>query len=221
MCTLTGYSAGGNLAAAVAIRLRNIGQVPRPSIQVLIVPCLQAVNFKTPSYQNSANVAPLSRYFMTKLWLWYALGAEGHQISNSLVNNNHTSPAAKASAVFQRVDHSLIAQKYIDASFVPDTVDHGNETLWKHLEPIFLDPYFAPLMAANLKDLPAAYVVTAEHDVLRDDGIMYVRRLSNEGVATTHRHYEGGCHTLLGDFTKFNLSNVVLSDLVKFLAMRL
>jgi len=216
-----GASAGGNLAAAVALKLRDIGHVPRPSIQVLYVPCLQAVDFNTPSYRRESNNAFLPRYWMINFWLWYGLGVGGHRLTDILIRNDHTSQAAKTSIVPRYVDRNLIHQKYIDVSFVPDTVDHGNETLWNVLEPLFVDPYFAPLMASSFKKLPAAYVATAEYDVLRDDGILFARRLSNDGVSVVHRHYDGGYHALLSDFTRFNISNVVLDDLVKFLAMQL
>jgi acetyl esterase/lipase len=217
----TGASAGGNLAAAVSLRLRDIGQVPMPSMQVLFVPCLQAVDFNTPSYQHEVNIAFLPRHWMVNFWLWYARGLNGHLLNDVLVANDHTSPAAKTSTVARLIDHKLIHQKYIHASYVPDPVNHGSEAVWKQLEPTFADPYFAPLMAASLKNVPPAYVVTAEHDVLRDDGIMFVRRLAIDGVAVEHRHYDRGYHALLDDFTRFNLSKVVVDDLVEFLAMHL
>jgi neutral cholesterol ester hydrolase 1 len=217
----TGASAGGNLAAAVSLRLRDIGQVPMPSIQILFVPCLQAADFNTPSYQRDRNIAFLPRYWMVNYWLWYALGLNGHQLNDVLVANDHTSSAVKKSVVARLIDHKLIQQKYVDASYVPDSADHGSEAVWNDLEKVFADPYFAPLMDSNLRNVPPAYIVTAEHDVLRDDGILYVRRLLNDGVAVKHRHYDHGFHALLDDFTRFNHAAVVVDDLVEFLAMQL
>jgi acetyl esterase len=52
----------------------------------------------------------------------------------------------------------------------------------------------APLVASSLAGLPRAFVVTAEYDVLRDEGQAYARRMEAEGVDVTHEFAEGMNH---------------------------
>ncbi len=44
------------------------------------------------------------------------------------------------------------------------------------------DAFAAPLLAATFAGLPPAWIVTAGHDPLRDDGLLYAERLSDAGV---------------------------------------
>jgi acetyl esterase len=52
----------------------------------------------------------------------------------------------------------------------------------------------APLRARSLAGLPKAFVVTAEFDVLRDEGQAYARRLKDEGVEVTEVFADGMNH---------------------------
>jgi acetyl esterase len=53
----------------------------------------------------------------------------------------------------------------------------------------------APLRAESLAGLPRAFVVTAEYDVLRDEGQAYARRMQEEGVEVTHVFAQGMNHS--------------------------
>ena len=52
----------------------------------------------------------------------------------------------------------------------------------------------SPLRAASLADLPPAVVMTAEHDVLRDEGEAYARRLEEAGVTVDFKRHAGQMH---------------------------
>ncbi|MGI8751056.1 MAG: alpha/beta hydrolase [Acidimicrobiales bacterium] len=64
------------------------------------------------------------------------------------------------------------------------------------------NPDASPARAGVLSGLPPAVLLTAEHDVLRDEGEAYAARLAEAGVAVSHRRFDGQMH---GFFTMVNL----------------
>jgi acetyl esterase len=74
-----------------------------------------------------------------------------------------------------------------------------------------VNPYASPLRATDLTGLPPAYVITAEHDPLRDEGFAYCDRLRDARVPVEHRHFGSQIHAF------FNYAGV-LDDADKALA---
>lgn len=94
-----------------------------------------------------------------------------------------------------------------DADFDrPSYLDADNELLltrdamiwsWDHYLPETsrrIEPDASPLHTENLRGLPPAVILTAEHDVLRDEGEVYAARLREAGVPTELQRYAGQMH---------------------------
>jgi acetyl esterase/lipase len=140
-----GDSAGGNLAAAVALMARDRGGPPLVH-QLLVYPVTN-YDLTTPSYLEAACNEPgflCTRDTMVYFWDQY--------LQDEAAGRN---------------------------------------------------PYVSPLLAEDLSGLPPALVVTAQYDVLRDEGQAYAARLQEAGVPTTVSNYDGMLHAF------FSMGNVL------------
>lgn len=120
-----GQSAGGNLAAGVAIAARDSG-TPDLALQVLLYPPLDLTI--DPGSKRARTDKPL---------LTPGLG------------------------------------RIFDAAYVPDPAGRA-------------DPLVSPIRAEDLRGLAPALVITAELDLLRDEGDAYARALGAAGVPVSH-----------------------------------
>jgi acetyl esterase len=76
---------------------------------------------------------------------------------------------------------------------------------WDHYAPdpeARLHPDASPLRSANFAGLPPAVILTAEHDVLRDEGELFATRLVKAGVPVRYQRFAGQMH---GFFTMVGL----------------
>lgn len=136
--SVAGDSAGGNLAAAVALLCAGRGG-PRLCLQALIYPVTDC-DFSTASYREFASGLNLETSAMR--WFW--------------------------------------------DRYIPDPVER-------------MQPLASPLRASvdELRNLPPALVITAECDVLRDEGEAYARKLTQAGVSVTAVRFGGVLHAFM------------------------
>uniref|UniRef100_A0A3B4YG88 Neutral cholesterol ester hydrolase 1 n=1 Tax=Seriola lalandi dorsalis TaxID=1841481 RepID=A0A3B4YG88_SERLL len=163
--------------------------------QALIYPVLQALDFYTPSYQQNQAVPILYRPVMARFWLQY-LGADS-SLEPLLLANNHSSldqPAIGADTR-SRLDWTSLLSGERKKHFRPVLKETGSPGVVGEV-PALVDVRAAPLLAEQgvLGKTPKAYVMTCEFDVLRDDGLMYAKRLQDAGVTVTSDHYDDGFH---------------------------
>lgn len=91
-------------------------------------------------------------------------------------------PSMREKAAGRGLDAEAI--QFFNSQWVPD------RTRWS-------DPGVSPLHAPELSGLPAALIVTAEHDPLRDEAEAYARRLRDAGVDVELRREPGLIHNFM------------------------
>jgi acetyl esterase len=83
------------------------------------------------------------------------------------------------------------------------------------------NPLVSPLLAPDLADLPPAFIVTAQYDVLRDEGDAYANRLAKAGVEVTHLYVKGMNHGFAAsakEFPYLDQAHTVLQSVAEWVA---
>ena len=78
-------------------------------------------------------------------------------------------------------------------------------------------PYVSPLRSDNLSGLPAAFILTAEADVLRDEAEAYAKKLEAAGNHVTLKRYEGMIHAFVAMAGGIEGGRQALDDAVEFI----
>jgi acetyl esterase len=153
---VAGDSAGGNLAAVVALMARDRADLPLAG-QILIYPMVDAT-----------------------------------LASLSLIENAVVPPFTLADCV------------YVWQLYLQHDEDRRN-------------PHISPLRAERLVGLAPALVITAEHDILADEGEEYVNRLREAGVPVQHEHYPDMVHGFFLWAASVAAARVAMNRVVQFI----
>jgi len=187
-----------------------------PRLQVLIYPVVQFFDLMVPSY-----LTPFLQIFhfgrggqVLELYM-------NKTITDDILVNNHTNIQQKKK-YRQFVDWSLIPDKYRQVYKQPitDEID-GNSKLIENAKGV-LHRDVSPLLVDDkeLAKLPPTYVLTVDHDRLRDEGFIYAARLKANGVDVVHHHFENTFHgslTFLEGLFELDIAHDMLDDIVKYL----
>lgn len=150
---IAGDSAGGNIAAGVALYLRDLGtaenarNMPQIRYQLLFYPSVYYMPVNPRRFQSYVRFATTG----------FIVDAENVPI----MLQSYVGPKLASSA------HRI--------------------------------PYISPLTASkSMVNLPDTLLITAEYDILRDEGRLYAEELREAGVSVTHRTWPGTLHGFLG-----------------------
>ncbi|GFO08747.1 arylacetamide deacetylase [Plakobranchus ocellatus] len=197
---VAGDSAGGNLAVAVGLKLRDEKESKLPPLkyQVLVYPAVQAHDFRLPSYLELGEIMLFpSSFGMAAYWAFY-MGLDPTKIEKYaalMKDNHHVPPHLLTDSKYAKyLDLKNLPEKFrkprpevmenIATLKKPDeTVSYDTE-LYDRIKETITNPLFAPLMADDLSGLPSTLLLIVEFDVLRDDGLLFAHRLREAGVKT-------------------------------------
>ncbi|XP_057895417.1 arylacetamide deacetylase-like 4 [Melospiza georgiana] len=219
---ICGDSSGGTLTAAVAQALVNRRDLPKLRAQILIYPFLQCVDLNLPSYQQNKGVPILLKERTLVLGLKYVNVDLG--IIEDVFKGCHVSEDRRLK--YQKwVSPDYIPHEFKTRGYKPSPTYLPSREVCEVSEPMF-DPVFSPLLAEDsvIAQLPETFILTCEFDVLRDDGLLYKKRLEDHGIKVTWCHLQEGFHgtvflALFGKVVGFRSGAKGLQKIVSFLRL--
>ncbi|KAL1776667.1 arylacetamide deacetylase-like 4 [Sigmodon hispidus] len=187
-----GESIGGGAVAIVTQALLSFPHFPKICAQVLITPATQIVNFQLPSYQQYQRMPFLTKdIIMTAVCKYMDIDLSW---KDAIFNGTYIPPDTwKKYRKWLSSDN--IPRKFKSKSFLPEFSGSFNEFAYLEAKQV-LDAEISPLLVEDkiIAQLPQAFLVSCENDPLRDDALLYKKRLEDQGVPVTWYHVEDGFH---------------------------
>ncbi|XP_003793337.1 arylacetamide deacetylase-like 4 [Otolemur garnettii] len=197
---LCGESIGGGAVVYIAQTLVGRSDLPSIRAQVLINLCVQAINLCLPSSEQYWCVPFLSQDFVvTSICKYMAIDISWKE--------------AILTGAFMPPDTWRKYRKWLSADNIPKRFQGRgppprfpapyNEAAYLETKHLF-DREYSPFLADDetMAQLPEVFLVSCENDMLRDDSLLYKKRLEDLGVRVTWYHVEDGFHGSLILFDK-------------------
>lgn len=193
-----GDSAGGNFASVVAQLLVDRPDLPKLRAQVLVSACLQAMDFNLPSYQQNGAFPMLFRENAICLGLQYF--QKDLSLREDFLQGAHV-PLEMRLKYRKWVTPDHIPERFKRRGYRPMPLAPYKPELYRQL-PEILQVTFSSLFAEDtvLQRLPETLIISCEYDVLRDDSLLYKKRLEDAGVKVQWFHAENGFHGAINLF---------------------
>ncbi|XP_005403996.1 PREDICTED: arylacetamide deacetylase-like 4 [Chinchilla lanigera] len=214
-----GDSIGGGVVAQVTQALVGQKDIPQIRAQVMMYPVMQGINFQLPSYQQNKRVP----FFTWDLMFMFICKYMTIDLSWQ---------DAMLKGTFIPPETWIKYRKWLSSDNIPESFKN------KYQEPQFPGPFneVAYLETKHLFDvgnepiltddeivaqLPDLFLVSCGLDILRDDALLYKKRLEDQGVPVSWFHLEDGLHGSIVLFDKqpfsFPCSQKMLNAVVSYI----
>ncbi|XP_005079458.2 arylacetamide deacetylase-like 4 [Mesocricetus auratus] len=197
---LCGESIGGWAVAVVMQALISIPSLPQIKAQILICPLLNFINFQLPSHQQNKNVPFLTRDI---LFMCLCKFLDIDPSWKDAMLTGAAIPLEDWKKYRKWLSYDNIPKRFWSPDPQPETLGPFNEAAYLETKQACCAK-ISPLLADDkiIAQLPKTLLVSCEHDILRDDALLYKRRLEEQGVPVSWYHVEDGFHGCILLFDK-------------------
>lgn len=216
---ISGDSSGGTIAASVCQHLVNSSDLPKVRAQILIYPYLQVMDFNLPSYQRNGHTPLFFQQQVVEFGLQYL--QKDISLAKEILEGIHVSQEIKLKYHKWLGPENLPKEFKLEEYRFPEPLLTGT-CIREELQCMF-EPTLSPLLAedAVIQQLPETYILTCDYDVFMDDGLLYKKRLEDNGVVVTWDRLQDGFHGIIYFLNhwlfSFSGSQKALNSIVSFI----
>ncbi|CAI7935053.1 arylacetamide deacetylase-like 4 [Podarcis lilfordi] len=193
-----GDSAGGNYACIVAQKLVEISDLPKLRAQVIIYPYTQAMDLNLPSYQQNSSMPILFRENVAYFGLKYT--GKDPSLLGQVLKGSHV-PDSMRLKYGKWLSPDNLPERFKGRGYKQVPLAPYEPEAYRQLSET-LEADFSCLFAEDtvIQKLPETLIVSCEYDVVRDDALLYKKRLEDNGVKVSWFHVENGFHGMINFF---------------------